>query len=316
MVEKTGELNKIDSLDPVSTAAGAGSDSFVERYADEAGQYEMAADPDDASEKTEQIKAQLEETRINIGETIDAIQDRLSFSNISEQVSEQVSNAIETAKDSVYDATIGKAANYMKNAGNELSQSSIVTAARENPLPFLLIGLGAGLLAYNGFSKKQRRSSLHRLDNSNKLPFSDETSRSMLTSAKAKIGDAKHSVADAAGAAYDGVSNAASTTYTAAGDLAHRAYDKAGEFGTKAKETYNQYLEEKPWAIGAVALVAGAAVGLAIPSTRYEGELMGEARYNLISKAQDTANELVEKARGVATEAGRTIAEETKALTQ
>ena len=87
-----------------------------------------------------------------MGETIDAIQDRLSFSNISDQVSEHVNNAVETAKEAVYDATIGKAVYFMKNIGNEISGSSMVRTAKDNPLPFILLGLGAGMLVYQGFS--------------------------------------------------------------------------------------------------------------------------------------------------------------------
>jgi len=101
MAEKSTELEKADDLDPVSTAAGAehyeGTDS-----------YELSSD--ETPEETEQLKAQIEQTRSQMGETIDAIQDRLSVANISEQVSERVNNAIETAKDTAYDATIGKAA--------------------------------------------------------------------------------------------------------------------------------------------------------------------------------------------------------------
>jgi len=332
MAERPGELNDIDKLDPVSTTAGAGSDPFIEKYGDydpetDLDQLETSGFSDNVPEETENIKAQIKETRSNMGETIDAIQDRLSYSNISEQVSEQVSNAIETAKDSVYDATVGKVVNYMKNTGNELSRSSIVTTARENPFPFILIGLGAGLLAYNSFGKKQSRSfgryqynsgtddrkSDDRTDYRTRTDFSDSRSDaskpSILSSAQGKLDDVRENVSNAAGSAYESVANVASSTYSGAGEIANKAYERAGE-------TYNQYLEEKPWAIGAVALVAGAAVGLAIPSTRYEGELMGEARYNLLTKAQDTANDLVDKAKQVASDAGRTITEEAKTLTQ
>ena len=128
------------------------TDSTVSTDADEDRDLEMATE-DDASEETEQIRAQIEETRAGLGETIDAIQERLSFSNISEQVSEQVSSAIESAKDSVYEATIGKVAHFMKNTGKEISHSSLVSTAKENPLPFILIGVGAGLLAYQGFGR-------------------------------------------------------------------------------------------------------------------------------------------------------------------
>ena len=344
MAEKSGELKNIDKLDPVSTAAGAGTDAFLEKYEDEypdnSEQLEATDNTENTPEDTEHIKAQIDETRSNMGETIDAIQDRLSFSNISEQVSEQVNNAIETAKDSVYDvletakesayeATVGKVVNYMKNASNELSRLSIVAAARENPFPFILIGLGAGLLAYNSFGKKRSRSvgryrADYRADDridykmQTDPPYSRSTASNepIRSSTQERLNDARGTLSNAAESAYEGVANVASTTYSEAGKVANKAFEKVGEFGTQARETYSQYLDEKPWAIGAVALVAGAAVGLAIPSTRYEGELMGEARYNLLSKAQDTASNLVDKAKQVATEAGRTITEETKAVTK
>lgn len=331
MAERSDELNNVDKLDRVPTA-GARNDISMKKYADnylETGSEDMnlAVMTDDTHEETELIKAQIEETRSQMGDTIDAIQERLSFSNISEQVSEQVSHVIETAKDSVYDATIGKAVNYMKNTGNEISRSSLVTAARENPLPFVLIGLGTGLLLYNSYGKKNYRTlnryrANYRTGYENADPAdhagssTEESRRSLYASAQEKIGDVKSSVSNAAGTAYDSVTNAAGSTYSGALDLTNRAYEKAGEFGTVARDTYDQYLEEKPWAIGAIALVAGAAVGLAIPSTRYEGELMGEARHNLLSKAQESASDLVDKAKQVANEAGRTITEEAKNLTQ
>ncbi len=92
MAERPGELNDIDKLDPVSTTAGAGSDPFIEKYGDydpetDLDQLETSGFSDNVPEETENIKAQIKETRSNMGETIDAIQDRLSYSNISEQQS-------------------------------------------------------------------------------------------------------------------------------------------------------------------------------------------------------------------------------------
>ncbi len=332
MAERSSELENLDRIDPVPPPTVAESGHAL---AERSGDYTVseahkfgAAPVSDADQETEHIKAQIEETRSNMGETIDAIQDRLSFANISEQVSEQVNNAIETAKDTVYDATMGKAVNFMKNAGNELSHSSIVTAAKDNPLPFLLIGVGAGLLAYNSLGKKQRRSlsfdrqigdksfDRHLDDNAAGRSGYSDPKRSLTASAQQTASGVKDSVSNAAATAYDGVAGAAGSVYSGAGDIAGRAYDIAGEFGTKAQETYSEYLEEKPWAIGAVALIAGAAVGLAIPSTRYEGELMGEARVNLMSKAKDAAGDLVDKAKDVAAEAGKTIKDEVNTATQ
>src|SRR5687768_13377467 len=156
MAEKTGELEGVDKLDPVSTSAGTGSDEFLERYSadlSETEQRDFAVTGDDVPEETEQIKAKIVETRKEMGETIDAIQERLSLANISEQVSETVSSAIESAKDTAYDATIGKAVNFMKNFGDGVTHSETFRTVRRNPLPLALIGAGAGLLVYQAFAK-------------------------------------------------------------------------------------------------------------------------------------------------------------------
>ncbi len=269
---------------------------------------------------TEEIKARIEETRSDMGETIDAIQERLSFANISEQVSEQVSNAIETAKDTVYDATLGKVANFMKNTGNGISNSTIVKTVAENPLPFVLIGVGAGLLAYQGFGRT--RQSGYRGTETSGYPsyggYEDQRSEQGLSigSAKKGIQSVRDTVSNAAETAYEGISRTAETTYTAAGDLATRAKETAGSLGNRAHETYDRYLEEKPWAIGVLALAAGAAIGIAIPSTRYEGELMGEARVKLLDKVQDATEGFVDRAKQAANEVGRNLGDEAKALAE
>lgn len=328
MAEKTGELKHADNLDPLATTAGAGSDPFVEKYSkdlpgSEADRREMATNTGPAPEETEHLKAQIEETRKEMGETIDAIQERLSFSNLSEQVSEHVGNAIETAKETAYDATIGKAVNFMKNIGDGISDNTVTRTARNNPFPMMLIGLGAGLLAYNSYygdrSARYRRSNF-------RTGYPEVGSGDSLTDkAQNKLGEVKGSVQYAAGTAYEGVSNKLSETYSEVNDLGHRAYEKVGEFGhlayekagelgTRAHETYDYYIEENPLAVGAVALAVGAAIGFAIPSTRYEGELMGEARSNLLQKAQETATDLAERAKQAAGETSRTIKEDVRSI--
>ena len=266
-------------------------------------------------DRTEEIRAKIEETRADMGETIDAIQERLSFANISEQVSEQVSNVIETAKETAYDATIGKVVGFMKNTGNGISHSSMVRTVTDNPLPFILIGAGAGLLAYQGFSGKGRRSG--QGDRARYLTGAQRTEHDTEPSVpREAVRAARDSVSNAAGNAYRSVTRAAENTYTEAGELANRAMEKAGDFGTKAQETYQHMLEERPWAIGVAALAAGAAVGMAIPATRYENQLMGETRTNLVGRVQEAAEGFVDRAKQAATEAGRSISDEAKSLAE
>ena len=330
MAEKSGELKSLEKLDPVSTTAGAGAGQSLETYS-ESEEFTSDAITGDEPEDTEQIRAQIEETRSQMGETIDAIQERLSFANISERVSETVNNAIETAKDTAYDATIGKAVNFMKNVGDGVTHSSAFNTVTKNPFPYALIGIGAGLLAYQSFGRSTSRKRIGYGDGQAFRSGSSDHPKSTLESAKATIGNvtsraydgisdkastALESVSNVAGSAYEGVTGAVSDAYSGAEEFAHRAYDRAGEYGNIAYEKYDETLEENPLALGAIAVAVGAAVGFAIPSTHYEGKLMGEARENLVQKAQDAAGSLVDKAKQVASEAGQTIKEEAQALTQ
>jgi len=275
-------------------------------------------DVDSGSGETEHLKAQIAETRSQMGETIDELQERLSFTNISEQVSEHVSNVIETAKNSAYDATIGKAVGFMKNMGEGITDSKVVRTARNNPIPLVLIGVGAGWLAYSSLSGNSRRRSPSaagfRPDRINDEPRSIGQNSSTLSDLSNKASHLTDKVSNAANSAYDSVSNTMDSAVSNAKDVANRAYSKAGEYGNAAYETYDHYLTENPLAVGAAAFALGAVVGLAIPSTRYEGDLMGEARDQLLQKAQDKGSMLLDKTRGLVDDATNAVSRETRSI--
>jgi ElaB/YqjD/DUF883 family membrane-anchored ribosome-binding protein len=277
----------------------------------------MSAVTGESPEETEQIKGQIEETRREMGQTIDAIQEKLSFSNLSDQVSEHVNNAVETAKGAVYDATIGKAVYLMKNVGDGISNSSIVRTAKNNPYPFILMGLGAGLLAYQSFSGSGKRSSYRRREFSGAGKYNerDRASQSgLLSNARDSLSNVGDSVSSAAGSAYNSLSETANSVYSSTGEVVNRAYDKVGELRSTAREQYDQYLEESPLALGAVALALGAAVGMAIPSTQYEGELMGDTRERVMQKVQSSTAQLLDKTKQAVNEAGRSVSEQARNL--
>lgn len=266
---------------------------------------DLAAD-DTTSDDTEKIREKIEGTRAQMGETIDAIQERLSYENISGQVSEHVNIAVATAKEAVYDATIGRAVIIMKNIGNEISATSIGRTIKSNPLPFILIGAGAGMLAYKAFNGGENRRSGRRSSDSSDRQLSGGIDGSVLSSVT-------DSVAGTLVGVRDSVTSAAGTAYDKVTGVVDQTYRKAGELGSTAREQYDHYLEENPLAVGAVALALGAAVGLAIPATRYEGKLMGPAKRDLLNKAQDTAANLLHETRESVGDAGRAFADKAKA---
>lgn len=62
-------------------------------------------------------------------------------------------------------------------------------------------------------------------------------------------------------------------------------------------------VRNNPFGVGAVALGLGALVGIAIPLSKTENEMMGELRDNLLESAQGALSEASERAQRVAEEA-------------
>jgi len=335
MAQEPGKLNRdpaeLDDTEFESLTTGLGDDYIASVSA-----ADLDTDPDTDNGETEHIKAQIEETRSQMGETIDALQEKLSFSNLSEQVSEHVNNAIETAKNSAYDATIGKAVGFMKDMGDGIGDTKFVRTAKNNPLPLILIGLGAGLLAYNSYygTNSRRRSFRGQAGFRGVDPFGDREraqrdiergtsfdigqrdreSGSTMGAISDKASALTDKVSNAANSAYTSASSAVDSTVTGAKDLANKAYSKAGDYTGVAYDTYDHYINENPLAVGAAAFALGAVVGLSIPSTRYEGELMGEARDELLKKAQDKGSMLLDKTRNLVDDAANNVSKQSQSI--
>ena len=122
--------------------------------------YDQDANADETDD-TAEIRNNIEQTRSEMSETIEAIQARLSPQNIKEQAREQVREQYEEVKATVRDATIGKAETMIQSASDTVSEasSSIMDTIRENPIPAALVGIGLGWLFMNGRSSSSQRSS-------------------------------------------------------------------------------------------------------------------------------------------------------------
>ena len=256
-----------------------GTEALETRAADAADTVAGAED-----ENTERIKQEIERTRDEMGDTIDEIQDRLSFSNLTDQVTEQVNHAVDTAKVALYHATIGKAVNIMKDVTSGKSGGAVLSTVKSNPVPFALIGAGAGLLAVKAYRGNGGNSGSQK--NGGRKALSAGTSSS----------------ADIQGSQGGNSSSKLGKVTGAVSGTVGTAYEKVSDLGGTALDTTSQQVQNNPLIAGAVALAVGAVVGLAIPSTRYEGELMGETRDQLMERAQTAASGLVDQAQTVATD--------------
>ena len=127
----------------------------------------------------------------------------------------------------------------------------------------------------------------------------------LLSVARDKLKDVAGSTRDVLSSATDRVSDAADWTKEHASDLGHQVSDKASDLGhqvadkasdlghqatlqaRRARLGFWQAMEENPLVVGAAVLALGLFIGLAIPSTDPEDELMGETRDRLLDNVKE-----------------------------
>jgi hypothetical protein len=113
----------------------------------------------------------------------------------------------------------------------------------------------------------------------------------------------RDAVSNATERARDAVTGAGERARSAVGNvkgrtrqMANRAQYQVGDAGRKARTQLQHWMEENPLAVGAVAMAVGAAVGMALPETRREQEMMGDARDRVMDRGREIANKAVDRA--------------------
>jgi ElaB/YqjD/DUF883 family membrane-anchored ribosome-binding protein len=242
----------------------------------------------------EEIEREIEQTRSRLSRDIDELGNKLSPSNLKEE-----------AKSAIKDAAQGAVSNVGEQARR--TSSRLVEVIRENPLPVIAVGAGVTWLltqrnrsdvsgdrmaryAYTGPERRQGR---------NWQSGSGSSTRSGSTVSHVK----------------DSVSEAASGVAERASELKERAGERIGDIGGQArwqtqriKTNLEHAAEENPLALAIGAAVVGMALGLLLPGTQREDEMMGSARDQLVDRAEET----VERAKDAAVEAGQQVKETVK----
>ena len=272
--------------------------------------YYASESATDLEENPEQLRADIEDTRAEMTQTLNEIQERLSPEHLMGQV-----------KETVREATVGKVEQFMHKAGETIADATepaleamgrAGTAIKEtgrsvgnsmwrNPIPVALIGLGLGMIAMRRYRGNggDYGESRYRPRGSRRYVSGDEMQygESMGAASYADTGSRMNTRTSTRGG-----SSALNSVKETASDLANRSTTALSNLGTKAKDSastagrrFGQVLRENPLAVGAVAVAAGTAVGLALPSTRFETEYVGEASEKLVDKAQEVAREAIDK---------------------
>lgn len=127
----TGAVVSTSPAAPASTVAASTSGSELDEDAD-------------LSQRTSQIRGEIEQTREEMTETIDAIQEKLRPSNIVANATDRVKQATSERMRSMADMASGTA-NDMMEYGRD-AYGTVAGEVRQNPLPLAMIGIGAAWL--------------------------------------------------------------------------------------------------------------------------------------------------------------------------
>ncbi len=299
MGEKPDEIGRdpLDRRDPLGgdrdpgpLAGEPGFDPATDAFRPDA----VNPDPDRmADDEVEVTRIEIERTRADMSETANAIQQRLSPENLKEQ-----------AKDRVREATVGR----VEEAG-----SGITETIRENPLPAALTGIGLGWLLMSARRQRAQQPSLHRrpyYDHDYPPRYYDERESGGPSTGRQALERTRDMVGETAVQTRDTVGQSAAQVRDKTGEIADRTQEQASRLADRARYQarragggLQRMLRENPLTTGALAVGLGAAVGLAIPETRKEHEVMGEARDTVVEKAQEKAQEAQQKVQRVAEEA-------------
>lgn len=144
---------------------------------------------------------------------------------------------------------------------------------------------------------------------------------------KDRVGETADAVQDrvgeTAGAVQERVSETADRTREEAQRLSHEAQrlsmeaQRRGRVAVRrTRNTLTQTMEENPLMVAAVAVVAGLAAGAALPPSRYENELLGETRDNLLDEARVRAQDAVGRVQSVVEDTSRAVVSEAKESAQ
>ena len=243
-----------------------------------------ARDEEPGTRRTSEIRSDIERTRADMTETIDAIQDRLKPANLASQ-----------AKDTVRDATVGKVKQMANSAratlagsGQDWSGGGIAGRIREHPIPAAIAAASIAYLAFGGSRRSHARPAIHGT-----------------TRGDAHLLETEISTDVDFHAGYD-------TRYGAG--MEERA-ERMRQTARRTRNGLQRFVSENPLAAGAVAAAVGATIGLALPETERENEMMGEARETVVNKAQDAARDAADRVqdaaqrvKNVAADAAKTVA--------
>ena len=237
--------------------------------------------------RAREIRAEIERTREDLSETVDAIQEKLRPANLAasaasgaaDKVKDLASTATEKVKDMASTTTervkdmASNAAGTTEEWWDANSDTGVIGRIRNNPLPAVLASVGLTWLALSDGGSSRRGSSGRQ-----QRSTGDWRSQADRSSEYGRSESMLHT------------------------DAPRRVAAEARQTLRSGRYRLESMVRDYPLAVGAAALLIGASLGMAVPETESENEWMGEARESAVQRAQEAASGAVDRVKEAATE--------------
>ena len=245
------------------------------------------------SRSTHEIERDVERTRSDIEDTVEALREKMSLGQI-----------------------VDEAGRYLRNSGGSEAMSNLASQAKANPMPLALVGIGLAWLMsgrgqpsmghHEGYSAYSGDGSSFR-DVGSRVGETAGSARDAISGTGRKAGEAVssrlHQASDAASQTYGRVSDKASETYGRMSEHASETYDRLSDRAGRAQRSMSELVESEPLILAGLGIAIGAAIGAMMPATRTEQRFMGDKLDEWKDEASDMARSEWEKTKSVARDA-------------
>lgn len=190
--------------------------------------------------RPEEIEADIERTRSELNDTLSAIERRFSPGELVDQ---------------------GLA--YLRRSGAREYADNLGAAARQDPVPMALVGIGLAWLMMS--SRRGSYDAAHRAAAADR-GLSAAGMRQKVSATTQRMSDTAH----------------------AARERMHHMGDSARHGAQRLRDGYDHMAQEQPLVLGAIGLALGALLGASAPRTRTEERWMGSASDRATAAFEDT----------------------------
>ena len=271
---------------------------------------QQARDEDDPEARVDQLTAEIDETRDDLTQTIGAIGDKLDPANIAREATETVKGA---TLGKVEQMTYGAQETWRDvRTGNT---GSIVDTITSNPIPAGMIALGVGMLFMNRGQQGQQRGAYGRYGDGgfdrgyyrgNEQEYigrgrssweSSEWDRRVRggDSPVDRVGDVADQAGQKVGQVAEQAGQKVGEVFGSVGQSAEQLPQQAGFYLERGGSQARRFFDENPLGAGVIAMAAGAAIGMLLPSTSMEREALGPVRDQVVEKAEGTVHQALDK---------------------